>query len=130
MRVPSNKKLIAAFALVLVASAASAATSEEERRSMLYLESIALPQKAAVCEERLPGFKQRFAPAFEAWRTANKGQLAAGEDFLRAEAAKSNQPFLINVAAVTVLSAQMLQNSSPSILKENCDAMLAQVGAG
>lgn len=96
---------------------------------MLFLESVALMKKAEVCSIRLQGFKSRFEPALEKWRTANTVSLKNGEQFLRTAASVENKDFNMHVNAVTDIAAQLLNQASQAILEENCRAMLQLVGS-
>lgn len=103
--------------------------SDASKKSILFLESVAIPKKAKVCAARIEGFGTKFEPAYEQWHKAHQAQLAEGESLLRAEAEKTFTSFEQNVQAVTSLSAQMLGKASQAVLEENCNAMLTKLGA-
>lgn len=120
---------IAVLAVFGLLTARAFAQGDAERDAMLYLESVGLEKKAKVCAARIPQFAPRFDTAFAAWRIRNADALRRGETFLRADAAKNNIPFEVNVQAVTDTAAQMLEKTNQRLLEENCNAFLAQVGA-
>lgn len=104
-----------------------AQSADEARQSTLYLYSVEFPKKADVCESGTPGFLDRFRPAFDSWVGRNKTDLARGEAFLRAEAAKANMSFEQNIGALTSNDAQILSKASRDMILENCNWMLEKV---
>jgi hypothetical protein len=89
-----------------------------------------MPKKADICANKIPGYSDKFEPAFAHWKKANATRLSAGETFLRADAEKNKMPFQLNVQSVAVISAQVLEKASQPLLEENCNAMLQQLTLG
>ena len=106
-----------------------AQSADEARQSALYLYSVEFPRKADVCESGMPGFLDRFRPAFEDWVVRNKDDLARGEAFLRAEAAKANMSFERNIDALASNDAKSMAKASSAMILENCNWMLQTVTA-
>ncbi|MDY0057496.1 MAG: hypothetical protein RBS46_14475 [Methyloversatilis sp.] len=120
---------LVAFGAALFGQAAMAQAVLDEQDAMLYLESLAIPKKAAVCAKRVEEFSVKFDPSFVKWRRANEKQIQRGEQFLRSAAAAENRDFKSNVEAVTDEAAKLLSSATQSIVKENCEALLGIVGA-
>lgn len=116
------------LALALPVAAAQAQTTlDDEPNALLYLESLAMPKRASVCANRLAGYASKFDSKFAAWRTAHQARLVAGEASLRAEASKARQDFATQVQSVTLIATQNLERATPELLKEDCNAMLAEL---
>jgi hypothetical protein len=116
------------FCMAAAAPEGARATSPEED-ALLFLDSQVLPQKAAVCSARISGYSAKFEAAFRIWRATNKEHVAAGEAFLRADAERTQVPFERDVQAVIDVVTQQWTSASISVLQDNCDAMLRQLGA-
>lgn len=123
-----HRPLVAVF-ILLAAASALAQESEQMRKSMLFLESVAMPKKAKVCDARIQGYGATFDPAFDAWLRANQKTLREGEDILRADAELHQSSFEQTVETVTSLPAQLLGKSTQAVLQKNCAAMLHKLGA-
>ena len=124
---------LAAAMLAVAAVAAGSAHAQsdaEQADAMAFLDSLALPLRAQVCAEHLPGYADRFQPVFARWRAARQPRIAAGEATMRAAAAKAGVPMEPDVRTVTQRAADLLRASPPEMLKQDCDEMLAQVSAG
>ena len=100
------------------------AQASVESDALLFLDSQVLPKKAAACSARISGFSSQFDPAFRAWLAANRGRLAAGEAYLRADAEKTRTPLERDVQSIAGNISQQWNAAPLSLLQENCDAML------
>lgn len=118
-----------ALIAALAAHGATAQATSNEQNAMLYLEAVAMPKKAAVCAKRFEQFSAQFETAFANWREANGKKIQDGEQFLRSAAVKENRDFKKDVEAITDQAAKLLSSATPSVMKENCDALLVAVGA-
>lgn len=116
--------------LLLACPVAVLAQAASEQEGMLYLESLAMPKRASVCSARITGYSAKFDPLYAKWSAGNQARLAAGEAFLRAEAAKSNQNFTFHTQAVAIIDAQLLEKATLEILQENCNAILQRLATG
>jgi len=98
-----------------------------ESDALLFLDSQVLPKKAAACSARISGFSSQFDPVFRAWLAANRGRLAAGEAYLRADAEKTRMPLERDLQSIAGNISQQWNAAPLSTLQENCDAMLVQL---
>lgn len=122
-----HRPLVAVF-ILLAATSALAQESEQMRKSMMFLESVAMPKKAKVCDARIQGYGATFDPAFDAWLKANQKELSEGENLLRADAELHHTSFEQMVESVTSLPAHLLGQSSNAVLQKNCAGMLRKLG--
>jgi hypothetical protein len=95
-----------------------------EADASLYGQSVALPRQAAVCGEHLPGYAQRFQPAFEAWRADNAQRIAAGSKFVHDSAARGGVDADAGVAKLGDEDAQRLRKTTPELLERHCRLLL------
>lgn len=95
---------------------------------MDYLESVAMPKRAAVCAVRMAGFSSKFDPAFARWLKENSATLQDGENFLRQAAAAQKMDFDTHVGAVTDTDAALLKSAPQALVEENCNALLRRLG--
>ncbi len=121
--------LLALSVAVILPIDARAQQSDASKKSILFLESVAIPKKARICAAHIEGFDAQFELAYAKWVKTHQTELAEGEALLRSEAEKTFTPFEQNVQAVTSLSAQMLGKASQAVIQENCQAMLIKLGA-
>lgn len=101
----------------------------QQDAATLYIDSVALPKKAAICAAHRSDFKDKFGIAFANWRKAYKAELTAGEAQLRADAKTKNIPFPANIEMETDSVAQFLQMAEPAVIKERCADILAELSA-
>jgi hypothetical protein len=101
-----------------------------EHDALLFLDAQVLPKKAAACSARISGFSTHFDPLFRAWLTANRSRIAAGEAFLRADAAKTRTSLEGDVQSIVGSISQQWNAAPLAQLQENCDAMLLQLKEG
>ena len=101
-----------------------AARASVESDALLFLDSQVLPKKAAACSARISGFSSLFDPAFRTWLASNRGRIAAGEAFLRADAEKTRMPLERDVQSIAGNISQQWNAAPLAQLQENCDAML------
>lgn len=128
MKKTTVRSAIVSAAYGLMCGHCHAQSNDEARQSSLYVQSVELPKTAHVCAANVPGFAERFRPAFDRWVDQHKSDIAAGEAFLRADAAKANKSFS-EVETVTTLDAEMLRKASKAMIAENCSAILVGLGA-
>jgi hypothetical protein len=103
------------------------AHASPEQDALLFLDSRVMPRKAAACSARITGYSARFDPAFRAWLARNKGHVASGEAFLRADAERTRIPFEPDVEAVAVGISQQWTSAPLPTLQDNCEALLTQL---
>lgn len=128
-RVAPAFALLAALALAALPGLSLAQTSESEQNAELYLESVLIAKRGPLCAARMPGYSQKFEPAFAAWRAQVAEKLDAGESFLRAAAQAEKVDFAQHVGDVTDAPARRLGKASQSVLVTNCEILLRRIGA-
>jgi hypothetical protein len=107
---------IAAF--LAVASSAALAQSPS-----VIQQSAAIQRQAPLCQDRVPGWSARFAPAWKRWNEANGAAISKAESDARADPQLRMQ---LQVQAVEASSK--LQAASPAETQQTCDAILKSIG--
>jgi hypothetical protein len=100
---------------------------DAEQDAALFLESIVVAKRGPLCGARMPGFAQRFEPAFAQWRAPRARRLEAGEAALRVATAKENIDFVQHVGSISDRAARALGKASQGALEVNCEAMLRRL---
>ena len=103
------------------------AQASPEQDALLFVDSQVLPKKAAACSARISGYSAKFEPAFRTWLSANKGHVASGEAFLRADAQRTRVPFEPDVQALAAAISQQWAAAPLNVLQESCESMLLQL---
>jgi hypothetical protein len=124
-----NRTPLVALALCAMPLLTFAQAGEAEQNAELYLESVLIAKRGPLCAARMPGYAQRFEPAFALWRAQMAPKLDAGEAFLRAAAQAEKVDFAQHVGDVTDAPARRLGKASQSVLENNCEIMLRRIGA-
>ncbi len=89
----------------------------------LIQQSAAIQRQAPLCQDRVPGWSARFAPAWRKWNETNGAAIAKAESDARADPSLRMQ---LQVQAVEASSK--LQAASPAETQQTCDAILKSIG--
>jgi hypothetical protein len=129
-RLPFRRHPSALFVATLLATAAvspaHAQSSADQAHAMAFLDSLAMPARAAVCAEKQPGYQDRFQPAFARWREAHQADIAAGEATMRqaATSAGAGATMDSDLKTVTQRTVDLLRAAPPEKQQQECDGML------
>ncbi len=108
-----------------VAAEEPAASSDgPQAAASLYGESVTLPRQAAACAERIADYMPRFQKFYDAWRTENAVQIAAGDKFIHEQAAKGGVDADAGMAKLADADVQRLRKTSTELLAHHCQLML------
>jgi len=102
----------------------AAVSSSPETAATLYGQSVSLPRQAAVCAERIADYMPRFQKFYDAWRTENAAQIAAGGKFIHEQASKGGVDADAGMAKLADADVERLRKTSTELLARHCQLML------
>ncbi|MFL6697436.1 MAG: hypothetical protein ACJ8GJ_09740 [Vitreoscilla sp.] len=127
-----TSRIHALLLAVLVPFGAAASAAEEpaassdspETAATLYGQSVTLPRQATACAERIADYMPRFQKFYDAWRTENAVQIAAGSKFIHEQAAKGGVDADAGMAKLANADVERLRKTSIELLARHCQLML------
>ncbi len=96
----------------------------------LQLESLVMSRQAAVCAERMPGYRKRFDAAHDAWKRRNARRLREGESALRAESERANLDHEARMAGLSEPMAVYLAGADEAQRNQVCEDNLRRLRGG
>ena len=108
----------------LAAEEPAAVSDSPETAAALYGQSVTLPRQASVCAERIADYMPRFQKFFDAWRTQNAAQIAAGDKFIHEQAKKGGVDADAGMSKLADADVERLRKTSTELLAHHCQLML------
>ena len=108
----------------LAAEEPEAVSNSPETAATLYGQSVSLPRQATACAERIADYMPRFQKFYDAWRTENAVQIAAGNKFIHEQAAKGGVDADAGLAKLADADVERLRKTSTELLARHCQLML------
>jgi hypothetical protein len=108
----------------LAAEEPAASSEGPEAAAALYGQSVTLPRQAGVCAERIADYMPRFQKSYDAWRTENAAQIAAGSKFIHEQASKGGVDADAGMAKLADADVERLRKTSTELLARHCQLML------
>ena len=108
----------------LAAEEPAAVSDSPETAAALYGQSVTLPRQASVCAERIADYMPRFQKFFDAWRTQNAAQIAAGDKFIHEQAKKGGVDADAGMSKLADADVERLRKTSTELLARHCQLML------
>ena len=108
----------------LAAEEPAASSEGPEAAAALYGQSVTLPRQAGACAERIADYMPRFQKSYDAWRTENAAQIAAGGKFIHEQASKGGVDADAGMAKLADADVERLHKTSTELLARHCQLML------
>jgi len=108
----------------LAAEEPEAVSNSPETAATLYGQSVSLPRQATACAERIADYMPRFQKFYDAWRTENAAQIAAGNKFIHEQAAKGGVDADAGLAKLADADVERLRKTSTELLAHHCQLMI------
>ncbi len=108
----------------LAAEEPAASSEGPEAAAALYGQSVTLPRQAGACAERISDYMPRFQKFYDAWRSENAAQIAAGGKFIHEQASKGGVDADAGMAKLADADVERLRKTSTELLARHCQLML------
>lgn len=101
-------------------------TAEEDRRR--YMEYLEEYSKSQVCLQRLPDFREKFAPLHRKWKVRNEAIMRTGDAFVRTEARLDEITLEEKIEKATKVAVEKLRAMPDAELQKSCNDILKWFG--
>jgi hypothetical protein len=102
---------------------------EEKASATTYIDALAMPAVAKVCDAGFPGYRRRFDAAYGKWQRNQEPFLKRGELAVREELARSEVDFDAYAALVVKRKIQALQSQDRGAQESLCGLWLLKVAS-